>query len=213
MTENQGRRPDLTAIIDGSIGRNIKALRERRGLSQAELASRLAELGVRGMHQTTIARLESGGRQLRASEAIAFARVLGTSVEDLAALEGESSIGVAFEDLRTAQRVFMQALHTLGVERMTLAGQLDDTCVWGGRPPTRDEILAQTTTNPDLILVADDVLALSELHHVRAGIEALVATYRDELGDATPTESRMASVLAGWKRALEEVSGADDADI
>lgn len=49
-------------------------LREERGWSQADLAERLAEVGF-PVHQTTVAKLESGRRPLRVAEVYALALI------------------------------------------------------------------------------------------------------------------------------------------
>ncbi len=57
------------------IGRKVKLLREERGWSQSELATRLRELGL-DLHQTTVAKMEAGRRPLRVSEAVAIAQAM-----------------------------------------------------------------------------------------------------------------------------------------
>ncbi|MFX4294079.1 helix-turn-helix transcriptional regulator [Streptomyces bohaiensis] len=73
-------------------------LRDRRiedGLTQAELADRVAALGGQ-LYQQTIAKIETGARSIKLGEADVLARALGTTVGDLlqgalpAELEGAS---------------------------------------------------------------------------------------------------------------------------
>lgn len=61
----------------------IKAIREKRGLRQSELAQML------GMDQANVSRYESGERRLTLENAIRIAHVLGCTVEEL--VEGETS--------------------------------------------------------------------------------------------------------------------------
>ncbi|MDX3006723.1 helix-turn-helix transcriptional regulator [Kribbella solani] len=58
------------------IGRKVRQLREDHGWSQTDLSERLARLGL-DIHQTTVAKMESGRRPLRVSEAVAVATAFG----------------------------------------------------------------------------------------------------------------------------------------
>lgn len=60
----------------------ITARRESLGISQSELASRMATRGF-AFHQTTVKRIEAGEREVRFSEAIALADSLGANLADL----------------------------------------------------------------------------------------------------------------------------------
>lgn len=61
--------------IDQNIAANVRAYREAKGISQEELAQRMAERGF-GFSQATVWKIESGQRPVRASELIAFADAL-----------------------------------------------------------------------------------------------------------------------------------------
>ena len=61
-------------------GEKFKALREERGWSQLEVAKRMTDRGF-AMHQTTVAKLETGSRPLRLAEMAALAGVFGLPVE------------------------------------------------------------------------------------------------------------------------------------
>lgn len=58
---------------------NLRLKREQRGLSQAEIARRMTERGHL-LHQTQIAKIESGARNIPLSEADALAAVVGESL-------------------------------------------------------------------------------------------------------------------------------------
>ncbi|MFJ2007374.1 helix-turn-helix transcriptional regulator [Streptomyces chartreusis] len=60
----------------------MKRRRSLLNLSQGELAVRLSALGE-NLYQQTIAKLESGQRSLKLSEADAIARALGTTVQEM----------------------------------------------------------------------------------------------------------------------------------
>ena len=72
----------------------MRRVREIRGLSQGDLAARLADAGWDGFRQTTISRIEKGERTVRLAEAHAIAQVLGvplTRMMDESAQEGTSA--------------------------------------------------------------------------------------------------------------------------
>jgi transcriptional regulator with XRE-family HTH domain len=58
-----------------AFARGLKIQREQQRLSQAELAQRTAEIG-HGMHQTAIAKIETGDRAVSLADALALAAVL-----------------------------------------------------------------------------------------------------------------------------------------
>jgi transcriptional regulator with XRE-family HTH domain len=61
---------------------NLRARREASDVSQAELAARLERLG-HPLVQQTIAKIESGKRPIRFDEAVALARALETTLDQL----------------------------------------------------------------------------------------------------------------------------------
>ncbi len=66
--------------LQRSVGRNLRAYREARGLSQEALGDAC------GLHRTEISPLERGGRDPRLSTIVRLARGLGVKPRDL--LEG-----------------------------------------------------------------------------------------------------------------------------
>jgi transcriptional regulator with XRE-family HTH domain len=76
VEDNPAEEPEARA------GQLIRELRLARGLSQVDLAQRLAERGL-SWHQTTVAKTERADRPLRVNELAALAKVLGVSVGDL----------------------------------------------------------------------------------------------------------------------------------
>lgn len=79
MLQVEDESPDLEAQ---RFGENVKALRKRAGMSQADLAKRMAERGW-PWHQNTVYRIENGGQAVRLFEAAAVAAVLQTSIDRL----------------------------------------------------------------------------------------------------------------------------------
>jgi transcriptional regulator with XRE-family HTH domain len=62
---------------------NLKRLREARGWSQNELATRMRADGWPSFRQTTISRLEKGEQSVRIGEARALAAILGQRLETM----------------------------------------------------------------------------------------------------------------------------------
>jgi transcriptional regulator with XRE-family HTH domain len=90
---------DLEAVV----AKNVRWLRESRGLSQRQLGSDLALHGF-GMHVTTVARLEGGARPLRLNEVAAIAALFTVPIESLWQKGGEvlSERETAAQDERLA---------------------------------------------------------------------------------------------------------------
>jgi len=93
---------DLEAVV----AKNVRWLRESRGLSQQELGSDLALHGF-GMHYTTVAQLEVGARPLRLNEVAAIAALFEVPIESLwekgGAVLNERETAAQDERLATAQ--------------------------------------------------------------------------------------------------------------
>lgn len=64
------------------FGRRVKDLRLERGWTQDELAKRLNGAGY-SMHQTTVAKMESGARPTSVGEMAALAAIFGMSIDRL----------------------------------------------------------------------------------------------------------------------------------
>lgn len=62
--------------FERSIGRIIRAHRERQGWTQRDLAARMLEDGFSVMTQSTVAKVEVGTRPLRLAEFVGFAHAL-----------------------------------------------------------------------------------------------------------------------------------------
>ena len=68
---------------DDRFGKRVKAERERRGWSQAEMAKILSDKGLRPMHPTTVAKIEAGDRSVRINEAVGMADLFEVSMDSL----------------------------------------------------------------------------------------------------------------------------------
>lgn len=93
--------------IDELVGSSLRVLRTNADLTQGELAERLAAHGV-PMSQQTIAKIESGNRSLRLSEAVAIVQALDDGdhslrLEHLVATPYE--LGMEMESQRIADTI------------------------------------------------------------------------------------------------------------
>lgn len=75
----------MNAAIERRVGQNIRALREKAGLTQETLA---AKMQVRGCDVTrsALAKIEVGQRHLYPDEIIVIRALLGVSYEELFAI-------------------------------------------------------------------------------------------------------------------------------
>ncbi|HML50895.1 MAG TPA: helix-turn-helix transcriptional regulator [Propionicimonas sp.] len=100
-------RPDRDGGADvGPLGqtfaREVRRLRDLRGLSQTDLAAQLRERYGLKFHQATIDRVEKGARPCRLDEVYALAEVLGSTVDEM--LADWSSAEAAFRELTSIAR-------------------------------------------------------------------------------------------------------------
>lgn len=99
-------RPDRDGADVGPLGetfaREVRRLRELRGLSQTDLAAQLRERYGLKFHQATIDRVEKGVRPCRLDEVYALAEVLGSTVDEM--LADWSSADSAFRELTNIAR-------------------------------------------------------------------------------------------------------------
>lgn len=68
---------------DEHFGKTIRARREQRGWSQADMAKMLLDRGVDPMHSTTVAKIEAGDRSVRINEAVGIADLFDVSLDVL----------------------------------------------------------------------------------------------------------------------------------
>ncbi|MEZ3155807.1 helix-turn-helix transcriptional regulator [Microbacterium sp. BWR-S6Y] len=142
--------PDLGDEMDRAIGRNLRRTRELKGISQAELARLATTAGLRGFHQTTVARIESGQRSMRAAEALALARVLETSLDRLAENEENSTLREHIAEVIAATERYDLATRDLMRARVLAAGYLDRLAPYGGADYLTHEAILSTGLDPNL---------------------------------------------------------------
>lgn len=73
---------NMTISLSETIGSAVRSHRERRGMSQAELARRMKNQGY-SWYPATVARTETGERPLRLDEALSLAGILGVTIQAL----------------------------------------------------------------------------------------------------------------------------------
>ena len=89
-SSNMGTRAVEKGAIAQAVAENVEAVRKRRGLTQQQLASRLAELG-RPMQASAVAKVESGDRRVDVDDLAALAVALNVSVARLLLPDGDEN--------------------------------------------------------------------------------------------------------------------------
>ena len=95
-----GSRQPVSAPGSGSVfARRLRQERQRRGLSQADLAARLSDIMGMPIDTSAISRIESEDRSIRLEEATACAVVLGLPVTALLVEDPAQHLRTAMHDL------------------------------------------------------------------------------------------------------------------
>ena len=76
----------MNVKTEKKIGENIRALRERAGLTQEQVAARL-QLGGCDITRSAVAKIEVGQRHLYPDEIILFREILSTTYDEIFALD------------------------------------------------------------------------------------------------------------------------------
>jgi len=83
---------------DERFGANLRALREREGMSQSAVAAEMTERG-HTWHQQTVGRVEGGRQSVRLAEAEDLAAILHTSIDRLTWTTQEASAGIMLDQV------------------------------------------------------------------------------------------------------------------
>lgn len=79
-----GRRQLWVKTIGSNFAAALKARRTAAGISQQHVAMTMAMLyGHTNWHQTTVAKVEAGEREVRLAEAVALAQIVGSPLSQL----------------------------------------------------------------------------------------------------------------------------------
>ena len=76
----------MNEVIEKKIGGNLRRLRERAGLTQDYVATKM-QLGGCDLTRSSIAKIEVGQRHLYPDEIILLKNILGVSYEDIFNIE------------------------------------------------------------------------------------------------------------------------------
>lgn len=105
----------------------IKALRKERGWTQAQLAERMARAGVEYASQSTVSRLEQGGRPIRLIEAQALAIIFQLTIWELTSDEPRVQVlSIMEHNLRAFTRARMDYRKARS-ELVTMLPTIDQT--------------------------------------------------------------------------------------
>ena len=76
----------MNVVIEKKIGKNIRKLRERAGLTQEQVAAKL-QLGGCDITRSAVAKIEVGQRHLYPDEIILLKEMLGVTYEEIFSVE------------------------------------------------------------------------------------------------------------------------------
>lgn len=101
------------------IGKNIKKIREEKGLTQQAIADLIA------MHRSNYSRVETGDRDLSIEAVGKIAKFFNMTIDDLVNFEGDIPNEVTFEDKNTIEQ--MQLIQQLDEEDKTTVFKIVET--------------------------------------------------------------------------------------
>lgn len=128
---------------DTTYGKRLRQLREKRGLTQAELVKRMVAHGVTYMNTSTLSRIEAGTRPVRLSEANVIVSIFGVDARYMTL--NDDLVAFYAQDLRE-----MLALHA----RFT-TGAIEFAQAQSALRRTRAGLL--TSTDPDTIHAVEEL--------------------------------------------------------
>ena len=120
---------------DKRFGERVKAKRDDRGWSQADMAKMLSDRGIHPMHPTTVAKIEAGDRSVRINEAVGIADLFEVSLDALLGRREPDDTTLTFALVTLAgyvgdaKRQVLQAQHVAGdiEEQLEDAGERFDS--------------------------------------------------------------------------------------
>ena len=111
-------------FMEARFRERVRQQRQQRKMSQADLANRLGDKGIKGIYPTTIAKIESGERAVRIDEAAALADLFEMSLDSLLGRNPGAEITELDFQLRTlrdtARQSYQQVYASLEVLRELL---------------------------------------------------------------------------------------------
>jgi transcriptional regulator with XRE-family HTH domain len=118
-----------TKPFDERVGANLRRVREAAGLSQADLATKLAEQGL-PLAQQTVYKIEHGARPLRFEESLAVTEILGVDCTSLAQQFDNEAVGEAAARLQRLNISIARGERAIGEIRERAQRDEKDTYVW-----------------------------------------------------------------------------------
>ena len=187
--EHEGPPPERAGVTDELFAAAVREARERRKMSQGELARRMADRGF-PYYQQTVRRIEDGRRKVSVGEAKALAQILETTIDQLtwptqeasAAAQLDMNItraGQAYEEIGRWTGTLMWALGQL---ETTVANTMGMTF----HEPRKMQILLREA---EAVLKFTPEGAVASMRAAReAEREAALASLRAELENAASEE-------------------------
>lgn len=123
------RRKIRTAVNDKAIGKHLREIRRRRGLTQGELAEKL------GLNQPLVSQYERGGIRLSATLIAALAKVLRVSSDELLGLKQSKESGFVTD--RRLLRRFQKMAELSRRDKQALIRTIDGFLSGRARPERR----------------------------------------------------------------------------
>ena len=107
---------------DKRFGERLKAKRDYRGWSQADMAKMLSDKGIQPMHPSTVAKIEAGDRSVRINEAVGIADLFEVSLDSLLGRKP----GTQRNDLTYLLRALRQSSQQVGASLETIRELLEE---------------------------------------------------------------------------------------
>jgi transcriptional regulator with XRE-family HTH domain len=177
---------------------NVRSARERAGLSQEAVASRMRDAGFDVFRQQTIAAIESGSRSVRLGEALALGRIVGSDMSSLVRPQG--MLREAWRLLDSANAVLGASdLITEGARKLVHARKRLDRAMAEVERAGLEEALAEE------MFTARRAAAVETMSVLRTLAEELVSPARWRLGRTLSVSERQHALeLAEALRAVAE---------
>lgn len=185
------------------IGREMRRIRERLGLTQQEVAERMLKNGFR-FHQTQIAKMERGERPIRVNEWIAITIALGMTPQDMLSSAISASVGESVEE--------RLSLAELERERDALEVRLQDV-EERVKVAEKQAAIAKAAVDTSQAAARDAEMRLVEAHTLANELAAVREHLRRRIWDArvrereAEKESALDSVLNEAEQTIAALDG------
>ena len=153
-------RDTRTEGANRHLADNLRALRERKGISQPALAEAMKERGI-AWHQQTVGRVEAGQQRVKWDEAVALSAIFSVPLERFTWPPGEANAADALyasaERIRHQARELVKAVGSLlSARRLAERAQEDTAKYVSPRVDDARETLADVLGSHDLVDVVNE---------------------------------------------------------